>query len=218
MTVREFLEGRNFANGAVSESEGEEEEQGVVDDGKERSNGGSDSPPRKKTKTENGGVGLNANGGGAAATVATDPLALTVAAAMGNLISKMHNCNIIHGDLTTSNVILGKDPPPPNSINDKWSPSLTLIDFGLASQTGGAKGKGGSAAATASLAGASSIHEEKAVDLFVLERAFAATHPHSEALVKEMLRAYKADSFTGDSVLQRLAQVRLRGRKRDCFG
>lgn len=83
-----------------------------------------------------------------------------------------------------------------------WTPRLVLIDFGLAG-TAGNKGVS---------------HEEKAVDLFVLERAFQATHPGSKELVDEVLRAYKGRCKTSDSVLQRLSQVRLRGRKRECFG
>jgi len=83
-----------------------------------------------------------------------------------------------------------------------WMPRLVLIDFGLAG-TAGNKGVS---------------HEERAVDLYVLERAFEATHPGSKALVEEALRAYKGRCKTSDSVFQRLAQVRMRGRKRECFG
>ena len=85
---------------------------------------------------------------------------------------------------------------------DCWTPRLVLIDFGLAG-TAGNKGVS---------------HEERAVDLYVLERAFEATHPGSRALVEEALRAYKGRCKTSDSVFQRLAQVRMRGRKRECFG
>ena len=107
-----------------------------------------------------------------------------------------------------------RNPPSPHDDTDEeidaaspgssdWTPRLVLIDFGLAG-TAGSKG------------GVS--HEERAVDLYVLERAFEATHPGSRALVDEVLRAYKGRCKTSDSVLQRLAQVRLRGRKRECFG
>ena len=49
-----------------------------------------------------------------------------------------------------------------------------LIDFGLASQ--------------------SVSDEDRAVDLYVLERAFGSTHPRAEHLFAELLDAYK-DTF-----------------------
>jgi len=44
------------------------------------------------------------------------------------------------------------------------------------------------------------------------------THAGSDSLVEELFRAYKVVCFTGDTVLQRLSEVRMRGRKRECFG
>lgn len=63
---------------------------------------------------------------------------------MGGIIQRLHGYNIIHGDLTTSNMI----------VRDE---QIWLIDFGLAYQKNAA--------------------EDKAVDLYVLERAFVSTHP-----------------------------------------
>ena len=37
----------------------------------------------------------------------------------------------------------------------------------------------------------SSLVEDKAVDLYVLERAFASTHPDSEPLFTSVLKAYE---------------------------
>ena len=133
-----------------------------------------------------------------------DPHSLQIATEIGLLVAKMHNIQIVHGDLTTSNILLRN---PPSDENGNWKPELVMIDFGLATSTTGSSGKGGGGG-----------HEEKAVDLYVLERAFEATHPGSKQLVKEILRAYKGACKTSDSVLQRLSQVRLRGRKRECFG
>ena len=65
---------------------------------------------------------------------------------MGKTINKVHDLGIIHGDLTTSNMIIR---------NDK---QIVLIDFGLSYYKDSA--------------------EDKAVDLYVLERAFKSTHPH----------------------------------------
>jgi TP53 regulating kinase-like protein len=55
--------------------------------------------------------------------------------------------------------------------------------------------------------------EDKAVDLYLFEKAFIATHPHLEKVFKKVLEEY------GEiSVIQRLEQVRQRGRKKVNFG
>ena len=160
-------------------------------DNKESLSPPSSSPPCKKTKMEY-----------------LTPMDCDVAYAVGTIIAKMHNVNIIHGDLTTSNIMFSNYDNNQNvkeqtSVAKDNNPILVLIDFGLAG-TAGAKGVS---------------HEEKAVDLYVLERAFEATHPTmNDCMMDEILRAYKAVCLTSDSVLQRLAAVRLRGRKRECFG
>lgn len=162
----------------------------------------------------------NASGNTGTRQTRVDEEAMQIATALGHMVADMHNVNIVHGDLTTSNCML-RNPPPSSSAKNhsgkvdkdtsdatmaasvpEWKPRLVLIDFGL-SGTAGNKGVS---------------HEEKAVDLYVLERAFEATHPGSRTLVEEVLRAYKGRCKTSDSVLQRLAQVRMRGRKRECFG
>ena len=94
-----------------------------------------------------------------------------------------------------------RNAPPSDGSALDGTPRLVLIDFGLAG-TAGNKGVS---------------HEERAVDLYV-ERAFEATHPGSKALVEEALRAYKGRCKSSDSVFQWLAQIQLRGRKRECFG
>ena len=80
-----------------------------------------------------------------------------------------------------------------------WSDGdIILIDFGLASQ--------------------STQDEDRAVDLYVLERAFGSTHPKAEGLFKELSNAY-GNSFKGASVvLKKLEEVRMRGRKRSMLG
>ena len=105
---------------------------------------------------------------------------------IGVALGKMHDIDIVHGDLTTSNMML-------NSTGN-----VVIIDFGLA--------------------GKSTNVEDKAVDLYVLERAFISTHPGSEEIVKEILQNYVISSTKSKSIMQRLEQVRLRGRKRDMFG
>lgn len=133
---------------------------------------------------------------------------------IGRCIGQLHSIGISHGDLTTSNIML-KSPSSEvfTTANDQLSahssgtavPSLageiTLIDFGLASHMV-----------------AHSADEEGAVDLYVLERAFAATHPAAEYLFAEVLKAYGESWKSAKGVLKRLEDVRLRGRKRSMLG
>lgn len=63
---------------------------------------------------------------------------------LGDLVKKLHGIGIIHGDLTTSNMVY-KDG------------EIYLVDFGLGALT--------------------ATVEDKAVDLFLFEKAFIATHP-----------------------------------------
>lgn len=77
-----------------------------------------------------------------------------VAKEIGTALGKMHNIDVVHGDLTTSNLMMRKE-----------SGSLVLIDFGLSY--------------------VSNLIEDKAVDLYVLERAFTSTHPNTEVMVCE---------------------------------
>lgn len=156
---------------------------------------------------------------------------------VGRAVGKLHDIGVCHGDLTTSNLMLKtpetkKDAAPKSrgrlttsemrmmaedglvpdfpSVSRAGAQSgnaeslegeITLIDFGLASHS------------TQNLQ-----DEDRAVDLYVLERAFAATHPAAEPLFKEVLKAY-GESFKGaKAVLKRLEDVRLRGRKRSMLG
>jgi TP53 regulating kinase-like protein len=75
---------------------------------------------------------------------------------------------------------------------------VVLIDFGLATQ--------------------SQSDEDRAVDLYVLERAFASTHPRAERLFATVLDAYKDTFKKAPSVLVKLEDVRMRGRKRSMLG
>ena len=69
------------------------------------------------------------------------------------------------------------------------------------------------------LAYTSSLVEDKAVDLYVLERAFSSTHPESEPLFSSVLQAYeKRMGKEWRAVSRRLDEVRLRGRKRSMVG
>ena len=129
---------------------------------------------------------------------------------MGETIALLHFNDMIHGDLTTSNMLY-----------DITKNKLYLIDFGLSVN--------------------SDKVEDKAVDLYVLERAFVSTHPNSQELVDYLLKCYynslkglyesndnksnnsqnKNNKMVGDRakhILNRLEKVRLRGRKRSMVG
>jgi TP53 regulating kinase-like protein len=75
---------------------------------------------------------------------------------------------------------------------------VVLIDFGLAVS--------------------SAQTEDRAVDLYVLERALASTHRDADGLVETVLGAYASEATDAKQVLRRLIAVRARGRKRECFG
>uniref|UniRef100_A0A7S4SB02 non-specific serine/threonine protein kinase n=1 Tax=Ditylum brightwellii TaxID=49249 RepID=A0A7S4SB02_9STRA len=197
-TVREYIESRSSTLGKDDDDDDDEPKAKKA----RLDNDDNDSPKKEKER-------------GTTISTLIDKNALHVAYEIGSLIASMHNANVIHGDLTTSNMMI-RNPPSSSSddtnttntttkeeAEEDWKAQLVLIDFGLAG-TIGAKG------------GVS--HEEKAVDLYVLERSFVSTHPGSDDLVSEILRAYKSKCQKSDSVLQRLSQVRLRGRKRECFG
>jgi TP53 regulating kinase-like protein len=106
---------------------------------------------------------------------------------VGQEIGKLHKSDIVHGDLTTSNVMLRDGKP-------------VIIDFGLAS--------------------VSTLAEDKAVDLYVMERAVLSTHPvHSQQYCDWLFEGYLA--VVGKSqkeVMRKLEDVRQRGRKRSMLG
>lgn len=80
-----------------------------------------------------------------------------VAKCIGAAIGKLHDAEIVHGDLTTSNLMV-------REMDGELSTEVALIDFGLGMMK--------------------PTLEDKAVDLYVLERAFVSTHPGSEYLVR----------------------------------
>lgn len=126
---------------------------------------------------------------------------------VGAAVGALHAAGIVHGDLTTSNMMLRPVEPPAN-INGSGGDDgqegsilageIVIIDFGLASQ--------------------GQSEEDRAVDLYVLERAFLSTHPRTEKLFGEVLAGY-AQAFKGSKpVLRKLEDVRMRGRKRSMLG
>jgi TP53 regulating kinase and related kinases len=142
---------------------------------------------------------------------------------IGQAVGSMHRAGVIHGDLTTSNLILTppslSSPSLAQSDHDaaenvaaaiaeqsnnipQSSPLLegeiVLIDFGLAYQA---------------------VHEEdRAVDLYVLEKAVGSTHPRTEGFFDQLLQGYKSTFKDWKLVMKRLEDVRMRGRKRSMIG
>lgn len=134
---------------------------------------------------------------------------------IGKALGRMHEVGVVHGDLTTSNMMLRpsqitlqngtivtdgveEDGDHAKTVGRSLEGEIVLIDFGLAAQ--------------------SLQDEDKAVDLYVLERAFGSTHPEAEEGFQEVLRVY-GESYKGAKVvLKRLEDVRMRGRKRSMLG
>lgn len=136
---------------------------------------------------------------------------------IGRAVGRMHEVGVVHGDLTTSNMMLRPSQTPlplrngtsatdgaegdgeqAKSAGESLEGEIVLIDFGLAGQ--------------------SLQDEDKAVDLYVLERAFGSTHPEAEEGFQEVLRVYGGSYKGAKVVLKRLEDVRMRGRKRSMIG
>lgn len=113
-----------------------------------------------------------------------------IAAEMGKVIGKMHDSNIIHGDLTTSNILIQFDD------NDKWD--LCLIDFGLSYTK--------------------ASEEDKAVDLYVLQRALTSKHDDVAWFFDKFLTSYRQFSPSCERILKKFNEVCSRGRKRTMIG
>lgn len=119
-----------------------------------------------------------------------------LATEIGTCVGKMHANNIIHGDLTTSNILLDPSDADDGSFREYF---LIMIDFGLSSY--------------------SQSSEQKGVDLYVLERALLSTHSGVPNLFNNILEAYKlANSKSSAETIVKFEEVRARGRKRTMVG
>lgn len=136
--------------------------------------------------------------------------AIDVAPLIGRCIAELHNIGIIHGDLTTSNLLLVPRTRLSDDVQSKKVKSDPIveshivipIDFGLS--TG------------------SEHPEEKAVDLYVLERALLSTHFSDSSFFEAILDAYithiddqTCEPLGKQKIIERLGEVRSRGRKQD---
>lgn len=166
--------------------------------------------------------------------------AIKLAYSLGVAIARLHDANLIHGDLTTSNFMLREEADPgscgsrsdvhatangtsSNSSASHSSQQAVAADAGSSTSSGSSSSTSTSAwpqlvVIDFGLSATTANNEERAVDLHLFEKAIASTHADPQPLVNEALRAYKAASRHADAVLQKLAAVRLRGRKRDMVG
>ena len=136
----------------------------------------------------------------------SDEVALALGRRVGTSVAQLHDADIVHGDLTTSNMMVSTSASASGEtgVTTKTDVAdgdmdVVLIDFGLASSS-------------------RPNAEEKAVDLYVLERAFVSTHPNTEHIVAAVIKAYRQRSRNQGPTLQKLEEVRMRGRKREMIG
>lgn len=141
---------------------------------------------------------------------------------IGQNIAKLHDADIIHGDLTTSNMIyVEKNKNNKPSINKTNSPSelsansvskernerasevheatgeVYFIDFGLGFESKKA--------------------EDKAVDLHLIKQALEAKHfNHYEKFFQAVLKGYKLSKHY-DATISRLKAVEKRGRYKQAY-
>lgn len=120
---------------------------------------------------------------------------------VGQQIGILHWNDYVHGDLTSSNIVMVQDKSGANV----WNPHL--IDFGLGS--------------------VSNMVEDKGVDLYVLERAIISTHSafsdqYVEWILQGFSQVYEQHGANGEKklkeLMKRFHEVRMRGRKRTMIG
>jgi len=110
---------------------------------------------------------------------------------IGQMVGKLHKNNLIHGDMTTSNML----------VDANQNQEICVIDFGLGDFSG--------------------TPEDKGVDLYVLERALISAHPNTEFMFDAILQSYGEELENNkmrQAVMKKYEDVRSRGRKRDMVG
>lgn len=112
---------------------------------------------------------------------------------LGKIVAQIHQCGLVHGDLTTSNFLVKKSLK--SDTSQDMANQIIPIDFGLSSS--------------------STSDEDRAVDLYVLERAIESTHQNVDFNV--LLKSYAKEMGT-DKTIKKLNAVRSRGRKRSAIG
>jgi Kae1-associated kinase Bud32 len=127
-----------------------------------------------------------------------------IAKSIGFVVATLHEADIIHGDLTTSNMILSdryiisNDDAlhRPVTRASCGSNELYLIDFGLGFQ--------------------SKKIEDKAVDLYLLYHALESTHwDIAKSAWKIILKAYGQKYGDAKKVIKTLSEIEKRGRYKE---
>jgi len=102
---------------------------------------------------------------------------------VGEMIAKLHSSGVIHGDLTTSNMIL----------KTEGKEEVYLIDFGLGKM--------------------SSSAEDQAVDLFLLYEALKSTHfAILEECWESVMKSYAGSYGKAEEVISRMEKIKKRRR------
>lgn len=117
---------------------------------------------------------------------------------IGKILATMHAANIVHGDLTSSNILVvnKNDLHKYDDINDLY---YIFIDFGLAHLDCNT--------------------EDKGVDLYVLERGLSSTHNIAYKIFPKILEGYRNHCTSGyREIFSKYEEVRARGRKRTMVG
>lgn len=161
---------------------------------------------------------------------------------IGENISELHNENIIHGDLTTSNMIVVENDDKRymeinnklknsnssfaltaskvDGVGERFDFSYSKIDNKVGARVG--RGVGGGTKLKIyfidfGLGFVSNKEEDKAVDLHLLKQALDSKHfKNSEIVFNEILKAYKISKHS-DKVLERFRKVEKRGRYKEQY-
>ncbi|KII73516.1 EKC/KEOPS complex subunit bud32 [Thelohanellus kitauei] len=120
---------------------------------------------------------------------------LEISSVIGKRVSEVHLAGVIHGDLTTTNIVCKISDPR----------EIYIIDFGLSFM--------------------SKTPEDRAVDLYVLVRSITSSVPftdyEAERFNAQIIRTYSnniGNKIEADKIISRFEQVKLRGRKRLAIG
>lgn len=109
---------------------------------------------------------------------------------VGRLVGVLHRNDMVHGDLTTSNILVETDE---NNSTKSTNHKIWFIDFGLAEKTTEVEGKG--------------------VDLHVFSEAFESTHSELMELLNDFYAGYReGNPKGGEDVLTRAREIGKRGR------
>ena len=109
----------------------------------------------------------------------------------GKIVGRLHAAGIVHGDLTTSNMIV-ENGKTEFLASGNVPPRIVLIDFGLAQMT--------------------TEPEPRGVDLHVLFQILTSTSDEYEELISAFCAGYRETSPDAELIIAREAEITERGR------